>query len=82
MSASLLPATLADAFVAAAAPALAEGGAPPDVDAGALVLSHGFSRATLPGAPVACGFPTITNTSDADDRLVGAASDVAGHMEA
>jgi copper(I)-binding protein len=27
-------------------------------------------------------FSPITNTSDTDDRLVGAASDVAGHMEA
>jgi copper(I)-binding protein len=82
MSAILLRATLAAAFVAAGAPVLAEGGAPPDVDAGALVLSHGFSCATHPGAPVAGGFLTITNTSDTDDRLVGAASDVAGHMEA
>lgn len=51
------------------------------VHLGPLVLSDGFSRATLPNAPVAGGFVTIQNTGDADDRLIGASSAVAGHME-
>jgi len=48
---------------------------------GDLVLTDGFSRATLPNAPVAGGFVTITNTGSADDRLIAANSDVAGHVE-
>ncbi|MBY5973429.1 copper chaperone PCu(A)C [Ferrimonas balearica] len=51
------------------------------VMAGPLKLSGGFSRATLPNAPVGGGFLTITNTGDNDDRLVGAESPLAGHME-
>ncbi|VCU58647.1 Copper metallochaperone, bacterial analog of Cox17 protein [Tritonibacter mobilis] len=51
------------------------------VTLGALEISNPFSRATLPNAPVAGGFMTITNTGKAADRLIGAASDVAGHME-
>lgn len=51
------------------------------VDLGPLVISHGFSRATLPNAPVGGGFFTVQNTGKTDDRLIGAASDVAGHME-
>lgn len=48
---------------------------------GALTLTGPFSRATLPNAPVAGGFVTIANTGTEDDRLIGAASDAAGHME-
>lgn len=51
------------------------------VHLGPLVLTGGFSRATLPNAPVAGGFVTIQNTGTEDDRLIGASSDVAGHME-
>ncbi len=51
------------------------------VTAGALEISGGFSRATLPNAPVGGGFMTITNTGSEDDRLIGASSSVAGHME-
>ncbi|MEC7761703.1 MAG: copper chaperone PCu(A)C [Pseudomonadota bacterium] len=48
---------------------------------GDLTLEGAFSRATLPIAPVAGGFMTITNTGDTDDRLIGAASEVADRME-
>jgi copper(I)-binding protein/uncharacterized protein YcnI len=48
---------------------------------GALTLTGPFSRATLPNAPVAGGFVTIANSGTEDDRLIGATSDAAGHME-
>lgn len=48
---------------------------------GDLTISHPFSRATLPNAPVAGGFFTVTNNGAEDDRLIGASSDVAGHLE-
>lgn len=48
---------------------------------GDLTLTGGFSRATLPNAPVAGGFLEITNNGAEDDVLVGAKSDVAGRME-
>ena len=48
---------------------------------GDLTVKGGFSRATLPNAPVAGGFLEITNTGTTDDRLVSASSDVAGRME-
>jgi copper(I)-binding protein/uncharacterized protein YcnI len=51
------------------------------VKAGDLEIAGGFSRATLPNAPVGGGFMTITNTGSEDDRLVGAASSAAGHLE-
>lgn len=49
-----------------------------EVSAGALTLSGGFSRATLPNAPVAGGYITITNAGPEPDRLVSVASPVAG----
>lgn len=45
-----------------------------DVTAGDLTLSGAFTRATLPNAPVAGGFVTITNVGTEDDRLISAAS--------
>lgn len=48
---------------------------------GALTLVAPFARATLPNAPVAGGFVTVTNTGTEDDLLIGAASEAAGHME-
>ncbi len=67
-------------------PVLAQGAedhraAAADVKAGSLVIAQGFTRATRPGAPVAGGFMTITNTSTTDDRLVAASSAVAGVMQ-
>lgn len=70
-------------IAALAAPAWAETA---DADAqswqlGDLTISAPFSRATLPNAPVAGGFMTLTNDGAQDDRLIGAESAVAGHME-
>ncbi len=48
---------------------------------GDLTITEPFSRATLPRAPVAGGFLTVTNTGTADDRLVAATSEVAGRTE-
>lgn len=45
---------------------------------GTLEISDGFSRATLPNAPVGAGYLTITNKGTADDTLVSASSPVAG----
>jgi copper(I)-binding protein len=45
---------------------------------GTLEISAGFSRATLPNAPVGAGYVTITNKGTADDTLVSASSPVAG----
>ncbi len=45
---------------------------------GTLEISGGFTRATLPNAPVGAGYLTITNTGTADDTLVSASSPVAG----
>jgi copper(I)-binding protein len=45
---------------------------------GTLEISGGFSRATLPNAPVGAGYLTITNTGTTDDTLVSATSPVAG----
>lgn len=44
---------------------------------GAIEISAPFTRATLPNAPVAGGFLTLTNTGSEDDRLVSAASAIA-----
>lgn len=45
---------------------------------GTLEISAGFTRATLPNAPVGAGYLTITNKGTADDTLVSASSPVAG----
>lgn len=45
---------------------------------GSLEISGGFSRATLPNAPVGAGYLTITNKGTTDDTLVSASSPVAG----
>ncbi|MCQ0971328.1 copper chaperone PCu(A)C [Paracoccus sp. TK19116] len=51
------------------------------VQAGDLTLGAAYTRATLPNAPVAGGFLTVTNDGTTDDRLIAAASPVAGVME-
>jgi uncharacterized protein YcnI len=48
------------------------------VTVGALEISGGFTRATLPNAPVGGGYISITNKGSEADRLVSAASPVAG----
>lgn len=66
----------------AAAPAMQMAPANADVQLGDLTLSAPFARATLPNAPVAGGFLTITNNGARDDRLVAVrADDVAGRAE-
>ena len=45
---------------------------------GTLEISGGYSRATLPNAPVGAGYITITNKGTADDTLLSATSPVAG----
>jgi len=50
---------------------------PAEVRIGDLVLTAPFTRATLPNAPVAGGFLTITNTGAQDDRLVSVSADFA-----
>lgn len=52
-----------------------------EVTAGSLTIAGGFSRATLPNAPVGGGFLTITNTGSEDDRLISATSPVAGEVQ-
>ncbi|KKB08365.1 hypothetical protein VE26_15535 [Devosia chinhatensis] len=47
------------------------------VTIGAIEISGAFTRATLPNAPVAGGFMTITNTGTEDDRLVGVETGIA-----
>jgi hypothetical protein len=48
---------------------------------GAIEITRPFARATLPNAPVAGGFMSIRNHGAEDDRLVAAASAVAGRVE-
>lgn len=50
----------------------------PSITVGDLEITGAFSRATLPYAPVAAGYLTITNHGPTDDRLVSASSSVAG----
>ncbi len=48
---------------------------------GDLELAGGFTRATLPNAPVGGGFLTITNHGTADDRLLSASSPIAADTQ-
>ncbi len=59
-----------------ATPAAASHGGPA-VTLGALEITGGFTRATLPNAPVGGGFLTITNTGAEADRLVSASAAIA-----
>ena len=52
-----------------------------DVTAGPLKISAAWARATPKGAKVGGGYLTISNTGDAPDRLVGAASAVAKEVQ-
>ena len=49
--------------------------------AGAIKVGHPWSRATPPGAQVAGGFLTITNTGKSEDRLIGVSSPLAKRVE-
>lgn len=49
--------------------------------AGALKIAHPWSRATVPGQVAGGGFMKIENTGSAADRLVGASTPAADHVE-
>lgn len=51
------------------------------VQHGDLTLSSGFARATLPNAPVAGAFLTITNGGDVTDRLISVETPAAARAE-
>ena len=51
------------------------------VTIGEIEVSGPFSRATLPNAPVAGGFFTLTNKGAVDDRLISASSPAAGEVQ-
>lgn len=52
-----------------------------EIVVGDLALTHPFTRATLPNAPVAGGFIVITNNGAVDDRLISAASPVSNDTQ-
>jgi copper(I)-binding protein len=60
------------------APAFAHNGV---VHLGHIDISAPFTRATLPNAPVGGGYLTIENTGTEDDRLISAASPIAGETQ-
>lgn len=47
------------------------------VTIGDIEITGAFTRATLPGAPVAGGFLTLTNTGSEEDRLVAVETEIA-----
>jgi copper(I)-binding protein len=51
------------------------------VTVGDIEITDAFARATLPNAPVAGGYLTITNKGTDGDRLVSATSPAAGKVE-
>ena len=48
---------------------------------GDIVIENAFSRETLPNQPVAGAFMMVKNMGNADDRLLGGESDIAGRVE-
>ncbi len=62
-------------------PAAAPAGQMAVVTIGDINVTGVFSRATLPNAPVAGGFMTLTNNGTSDDRLVSASAPVAGVVQ-
>lgn len=69
LTAALVAATLSGAAVAG------------EVTVGDLKIDQPYARATVPGAPVAGGYMTITNTGSQPDRLVGGSASFAGRVE-
>ena len=51
-----------------------------DYEVGNVEIGHPWSRATLPNAPVAGGYMTITNTGTSADRLIGGATPAAASL--
>jgi copper(I)-binding protein len=60
---------------------LPDNAAAADVKIDELVISKAWTRVTPPGAKVAGGFLTITNTGNSADRLLGGSVDIAGRIE-
>lgn len=52
-----------------------------EVTVGDLKIDQPYARATVPGAPVAGGYMTITNTGSRPDRLVGGSAPFAAKVE-
>lgn len=84
---TLLALALATAFIPVL-PALAHDVATPaahgdtaPVSLGDIEITGPFTRATLPNAPVAGGFLTLTNTGSADDRLISASAPIAAETQ-
>ncbi|WP_394153818.1 copper chaperone PCu(A)C [Loktanella salsilacus] len=48
---------------------------------GDLTITGAFTRATLPNAPVAGGFLTVTNAGTVDDTLIAAATTISGDTQ-
>ncbi len=71
-----LLATLALGLATLVTPAIAA-----DVTVGSIAVNQPWTRVTPPGAKVAGGFMTITNTGKDADRLVGGSADIAGRLE-
>lgn len=69
-------ANLALGIAVLATPALAA-----DATVGPISIKQPWTRATPPGAKVAGGFMTITNTGKEADRLIGGTATIAGHLE-
>jgi periplasmic copper chaperone A len=72
----LLGAALATAVVLPAAVSAEDAGAAL-AEAGGIRIEDGYARSAGPAARSAAAFLSITNTTDADDRLVAAESDAA-----
>ncbi len=66
------------AFIVAAFSGAALAG---EVTVGGLKIDQPYARATVPGAPVAGGYMTITNTGSQPDRLVGGSAPFASKVE-
>jgi len=52
-----------------------------DVNAGDLLITQAWSRATPGGAKMGAGYLTIENKGSAADKLVGVSGDIAGKIE-
>lgn len=61
--------------------AMADPGETGMAKAGDIAVDGAYARAMLPGQPVGGGYLVISNNGSADDRLVSAASPVAGAVE-
>lgn len=82
MRPTLLALALAPALVlahpTAAQDAPGHGGA---ATAGNIVVEAAWVRGVPPGAPVAAGYLTVTNTGETPDRLIGGSAPFAGRVE-